>query len=302
MDYNLLKIFKTVAYYNSISRAAQELCVTQPSVSKSIKKLESDLNLTLFVREKKGMKLTQDGKTLYNYIIEPLNSLENTINITNNLNNIDNGSLKIGASLSVTKYLLIDAIKDFKKRYPNVDVTIKNSSSTNLYNDLKTGNLDIIFVNSTMNISQSYNKNTVCDIEDCFFCSNAYYEKIKNIENMESFILKNIIIQNVGFDTRNFFIDRCLKNNIKFKPILEVDRNSILVDFVLKDMGVGFATKEFIQEYLNNDQIKIIDTNFKIDKRSIIEVHKKNNSNLKINILLDLVNYYLKEKNYDKSS
>lgn len=296
MDYNLLKVFKTVAYYNSISRAAQELCVTQPSVSKSIKRLEEDLKVTLFIREKKGMKLTQDGKNIYNYIIEPINSLENTINIANNINKLDSGSLKIGASLSVTKYLLIDAIRDFKKMYPNVDVTIKNSSSSNLYNELRNGNLDIIFVNSTMNISSSYNKSTICNIEDCFFCSKNYYKKIENIDNMESFILKNIIIQNVGFDTRNYFIDRCLKNNIKFKPILEVDRNSILVDFVLKDMGIGFATKEFIEEYINNDEIRIIDTNFKIGKRSIIEVHKKNNSNQKIKIILELVKYYLNLK------
>ena len=293
IDLNLLKIFKTVAYYNSISRAAHELCVTQPSVSKSIKKLEEELNTTLFIREKKGMKLTQNGKRIYNYIIEPLNTLENTIDIANNINKIDGGNLKIGASLSVTKYLLIDAIKYFKKKYPNVEITIKNSSSANLYNDLKLGNLDIIFVNSTMNISTSYEKNTICNIEDCFFCSKRYYEKIKNIDDIETFILKNIIIQNVGFDTRNYFIDRCLKNNIKFKPILEVDRNSILVDFVLKDMGVGFATKEFIEEYISNNQIKIIDTDFKIGKRSIVEVHRKNYNNLKFEKLLECIQYYL---------
>ena len=65
ISFDLLKIFKTVAFYQSISKAAKVLCVTQPSITKSIKKLENELNLTLFVRDKKGMILTDTGKTLY---------------------------------------------------------------------------------------------------------------------------------------------------------------------------------------------------------------------------------------------
>ena len=70
ISYDLLKIFKEVAYYESVSKAAQKLCVTQPSVTKSIKKLESQLNLSLFVREKKGLVLSDDGKRLYKYILD----------------------------------------------------------------------------------------------------------------------------------------------------------------------------------------------------------------------------------------
>lgn len=54
ISFDLLKVFKVVAFYGSISRAAKELCVTQSSVTKAIKKLEFQLNTTLFVREKKG--------------------------------------------------------------------------------------------------------------------------------------------------------------------------------------------------------------------------------------------------------
>ena len=57
ISFDVLRVFKTVAYYGNVSKAAKVLCVTQPSVTKSIKKLEQDLNMTLFVREKKGMIL-----------------------------------------------------------------------------------------------------------------------------------------------------------------------------------------------------------------------------------------------------
>ena len=74
ISYDLLKVFKEVAYYESVSKAAQKLCVTQPSVTKSIKKLESQLNLNLFVREKKGLVLSDDGKRLYKYILDSINN------------------------------------------------------------------------------------------------------------------------------------------------------------------------------------------------------------------------------------
>ena len=68
VSFNLLRTFKVVAQYGSISKASKKLCLTQPSVTKTIKKLESQLNMTLFVREKKGMVLTDNGKMLYRYI------------------------------------------------------------------------------------------------------------------------------------------------------------------------------------------------------------------------------------------
>lgn len=293
---DLLRIFKIVAYYNSISKAATILCVTQPSVTKSIKKLEKDLGVNLFIREKKGMRLTEDGKRVYRHITDSINILDKTELIAKEINELETGVLRIGASLSATKHLLIDAISDFKKLYPHINIKILNSPTDKLYNDLRYEKLDVIFVNSTFNVSDRYLKKDICEIEDCFFVSKRYYEKIKNITNLESFILNNMIIQNEGFDTRTFFMNKCLKNNTKFTPILEIDRNAILVDFVLKDLGVGFATKQFIQEYLDKNQIVELKTNFNIEKRKINAIYR-NNKNKKVEKLIELITYYQTKDN-----
>lgn len=297
VSFDLLRTFKIVAYYNSVSKAAHELCVTQSSVSKSIKKLEEELNLVLFIREKKGMKLTESGKKIYNYIKDSISTLDKTFDIAEGINEIDSGTLNIGAGLSVTKYLLVDAIADFKKLYPHVNILIKNSSPTDLYNNLKNDTLDIIFINSSVSVNNIYVKKELTDIEDCFFVSKNLYNNIKNIDNLEKYIMSNIIIQNIGFDTRNYFINNCLKNNIQFNPILQVDRNNILVDFVLKGLGVGFATKQFIKEYIDSDDIVILNTKFKLEKRKLISVYK-NDNNKKIKKFLELVEYYLQNKKY----
>lgn len=293
---DLLRVFKIVAYYNSISKASDVLCVTQPSVSKSIKKLESELGVNLFIRERKGMRLTEDGKRVYRHIIDSINILDKTELIAKEISELESGNLRIGASLSATKHLLVDAVADFKKLYPHINIKILNSPTDKLYNDLRYEKLDIIFINSTFNVSERYIKEPVCEIEDCFFVSKKYYDKVKGIKDIESFVLENMIIQNEGFDTRTFFVNKCLKNNSKFIPILEIDRNAILVDFVLKDLGVGFATKQFIQEYLDTDKIVELKTNFNIEKRKVNAVYR-NNKNKKVAKLLELVKYYQDKEN-----
>lgn len=292
---DLLKVFKLVAQNNSISKAAKILCTTQPSVSKSIKKLEGELKITLFIREKKGMKLTANGKKLYEQISDAITTLDKTIELAKGINELESGSLKIGASLSVSKYVLLDAITDFKRLYPNINIAIRNTDSNELYDNLKDEKLDIIFVNSTLNISDRYITKKIFETENCFFVSKKYYEKIKNIDNLEDFILKNMIIQNTGFDTREYFKNKCLKNNMKFKPILEA-RNNMIVDFVLKDFGVGFSSKQYIMDYVKEGKIVILDTNFKLDKRHIVAAYK-NTYNKKILKLLEIINYYISKKN-----
>lgn len=293
ISFDLLEVFKLVAYYNSVSKAAEKLNLTQSSVSKSIMKLEKEFKITLFYRENKGMRLTESGKVLYKYIYEPLSLLEKTEDIVKGINELDCGKLNIGASLSAIRHLLIDAVTDYKKLYPNVNISIKNISSEELYNSLKNEKLDLIFINSSVKISDKYITKEILEIEDCFFVSKNYYEKIKNIDNLEQFILKNIIIQNIGYDTRNYFINKCLKNNIVFKPVLQVDRNSTLVDFVLKDLGVGFATKVFIKDYIDSGEVVVLDTNFKLEKRKLLAVYR-NSKNKKIDKFLEFVDYYNK--------
>ena len=291
VSFDLLKIFKTVAYYGNISKAAKELCVTQPSVTKSIQKLERDLNMHLFVREKKGMVLTDNGKTLYRYIVDSINTLDNVELIAKNINENDVGKLKIGAGESVTRTLLKKTIVEYKKLHPGITIELINLSSQELYNDLRYGKLDIVFINSTIIINENrYKCFKLLDIEDCFFTTPTFYKKIKNVSNIKSILSNSLIVQNEFYDTRTFLNGICIKNNIQLKPNIEVDRHSLLVEFVKEELGVGFATKQYIKEHLEKKELVEIDVNFNIDKRFINCVYR-NNKNIKVNKFLELLKY-----------
>ena len=278
ISFDLLRTFKIVAQHENVSKAAKALCVTQPSITKAIKKLEEQLNMTLFIRDKKGMVLTDNGKTLYRYIIDSINTLDNVELIAKNINLNDVGKLRIGAGNSVTKNLLKNTIIDYKRLHPGITIEISNRSSEHLYDDLRYGKVDIIFINSTIVINENkYKSFKLLDIEDCFFTNKETYEKVKNVTNIKSILSENLIVQNERYDTRTFLDSICIKNNIQLKPTIELDRHNLIVEFVKAGLGIGFATKQYIQKHLDNGELYELNVNFSIQKRYIKGVYRNNN-------------------------
>lgn len=117
------------------------------------------------------MKLTLSGKKLYEQICDTITTLDKTIELAKGINELERGSLKIGASLSVSKHVLLDAITVFKRLYPNINIAIKNTASNELYENLKDEKLDIIFMDSTVNVNDKFITKKLFETENCFFVS-----------------------------------------------------------------------------------------------------------------------------------
>jgi len=293
MDINLelLRTFKIVAQLGSISKAAKKLCLTQPSITKSIKKLECQLDMILFVREKKGMILTNNGKILYRYIVDSINTLDGVELLAKNINIDEIGKIKIGAGDSVTRNLLKKTIVEYKKLHPKITIEISNSSSEDLYSDLRYGRIDIIFINSTVIINENkYKCFKLIDIEDCFFTTPTIYQKMKNVTNIKSILSQSLIVQNEKYDTRTFLDSICLKNNIQLTPTIELDRHGLMIEFVKEGLGIGFATKQYIKSYLDSGELVELNANFHIQKRHINCVYR-NNKDIKVKNFIELLKY-----------
>jgi DNA-binding transcriptional LysR family regulator len=115
-----LKVFYTVAQRLSFTKAAHELYITQPAVTKHIKELEQQLNIQLFKRNGNNIALTIAGKVLVQYaekIFQTYTELETELA---QLNNMEAGTLHIGASTTVAQTILPKILALFKKTYPDV--------------------------------------------------------------------------------------------------------------------------------------------------------------------------------------
>lgn len=262
VNFELYKVFYVVANNKSISKGAEELMISQPAVTQSIKMLEGQLGVTLFVRTKKGVILTDEGNELYKYVIEGMSYFVNGYNTVSSLKNLNSGVLKIGASTSVTEHFLMPFLKEFHRLYPNVEVKIVNLLTEVLIKELRNGNVDIV-VGSNNSIDRDLDFHVVSEIKDIFVSNKKLELSVDELFN------EKIIIQTAPSVSRNSFNEVIKKNNINFTPYMEVVSHHLVTELVKSGMGIGVVTKEYVLEDLKNNNLYEVDVNFLLPTRKL---------------------------------
>ena len=138
-----LRTFRAVAEQLSFSAAAHELSISQPSVSYQVKELEAALGLPLLDRLGKRVRLTEAGQVLYEYARRTLALLDEAALAMEQLRGIERGTLRVGASTTVGIYVIPLALGAYKKRHPNLAVSLEIGSREALQDRLKQGALDL---------------------------------------------------------------------------------------------------------------------------------------------------------------
>jgi DNA-binding transcriptional LysR family regulator len=129
LNLNQLKIFHVAAQLKSFTRAAEELCLTQPGISKHIRQLEEYYGIKLFDRIGKKVTLTQAGEILLEATKAIFAHIDEAKLKIDDLKGLRGGKLNIGASISVGVYLLPNLLSDFVRKYPDILISTDISLS-----------------------------------------------------------------------------------------------------------------------------------------------------------------------------
>ena len=144
VDLELYRIFFEVAKTGNITQASNNLNISQPAVTKHIKNLEFQLGCSLFIRTRKGVTLTENGKKLFLYVKQALDLINNGEHVIKDMRNLKQGTLKIGVSTTLTKKYLFKYIEIFHKKYPNITIEISTDPTCQLKEELRDGKIDFI--------------------------------------------------------------------------------------------------------------------------------------------------------------
>ena len=269
------KIFESVARNESISKASEELFISQPAVSQSIKKLEETIGGELFNRTKYGVRLTTEGKAFYDQIKKGLDYIENGERIFTQLKNLDVGTIRIGASATITKYILMPYLKIFHKLYPNINIDIINHLSNNLISMLKNGTIDLAIINLPAQDSTDLIIKPFTTVQDIFGANKEYLDTSKNY-SLQDLKKYNLITQKRPSNTRTYFDNFLKENNIRLIPVVEAVSFNVVCDLTKIGFGYSYLTREFVQEELEKGTIDELKTNILPKKREIGLVTYKN--------------------------
>lgn len=272
ISYDYYRVFYYVAKFGNASLAAKELLNNQPNVTRTIKKLESELGCPLFSRSKRGMKLTPEGEKLYEHIriaIEHIDAGEAELTESRSL---QNGSVYVAASEVALRCALLPVLKKFRIIYPGVHIRISNHSTPQAIDALKDGVADIAVVTTPTVHSSSLVETVVKPITEVAVCS-PYFRELTDrqvtLAELTSFPLISL-----GKDTKSFEFFSALftTHGLSYKPDIEAFTADQILPMVEADLGIGFLPEDFLRE---GDGICRIDLKEEIPRRDVVIIKRK---------------------------
>lgn len=253
INLELYKVFYYVAKNESVSRAANELSISQPAISKSIKTLEEQINTNLFIRKRDGVELTEAGETIYKKIKEAMDLIGSAENDLKVLTTMESGIINIGASKTILHEFLMPYIKSFHCKYPKINIRIFTDHTSDLIRKSKMGLIDVIFTNLPYNLPREFEVFKLIDLHDCLVASHSFSQyNNKQIEKKDLERLPLLILTK-GTTTRKRFDDFCFENDIKINSAMEFSSNTLIKEFTEAGFGIGLLTEEYVKDELNQD-------------------------------------------------
>ncbi|HKL99613.1 MAG TPA: LysR family transcriptional regulator [Mobilitalea sp.] len=264
---SLYHIFNQVAVQGNISHAAKQLYISQPAVSKAIANLEENLNTTLFIRSSRGVRLTEEGRILYNHTKVAFDELKQGEDSIRRIHELGVGHLKVGVSATLCKYLLLPYLNRFVRENPHIKIAIESQSSSHTLKQLENNTLDIGLVAKPDN-RKSFVFHTLGVIEDIFVATSTYLENLKLRESTQDiFSTGNIMLLDEENVSRKYIEDYFKINGIEPKQILEVSSMELLIEFAKTGLGVACVIKEFVTTELKEGTLVQIPLRAPINKR-----------------------------------
>lgn len=276
------RIFFEVAKAGSISKAAKLLYISQPAISKSILRLEENLEIALFTRTSKGVSLTPEGQIFYEYLQNAFSAIEAGETHLAKIKQFNIGKITVGTSNTLCKYILLPYLNRFMKENPHTMVSIFTQSSDETSFLLSENKIDIGLV-AKPSRTQSMSYISIMEIHDIFVASPAYLSSLKHIFNNNFDPLRdgNIMMLDKNNATRRF-IDSCIEGSkLQLNQSIETGNMELLIEFAKTGIGIACVIKEFIQKELEEGTLIEIEMplDLYIPKREIVFLYDEKNFN-----------------------
>ena len=258
VNLNLYKYFYEVAKQKSYTRAAENLFVSQPSLSYSVKVLEEQLGYKLFYKEKNTLNLTKEGQEVFDKLVPLFKSFDEI----STLSLAERKNVKIGVRSAYGSYVLPNYIYEFNKIFPEYLVEYQIGTSAELIGRLKKRELDFIIDEYKYN---DMNSKLIKSFDVVFFSSsNNPIEEITK-DNIKDY---TVLIQ----ETNNF--SKKIKNQYNFNYKV-VKKTPLMIVEVSKSNLIGISTEKLLKDPLESGKIKILKSKIDLPKSELYIISNK---------------------------
>lgn len=248
------RVFCKVAQHKSFSGAAQELFLSQPAVSQSVRQMEEQLGMQLFVRSSKKVELTPQGSILYEYASSALGLLESAEQQLSGLQTLGAGQLRLGAGDITARHLLLPALERFHQLYPKVHLSIFNRTSASSLELLHAGRIDAAFVNLPIE-DDRITVHWESPVQDIFVAGQRFAElKDKPLTARQLARLPLIMLEHKA-NSRVYVQRFFLRQGVELQPEIELASYELMGELARINLGVSCMVRQFCRQELHSGKL-----------------------------------------------
>ena len=291
VNLELYKVFYAVARCGSLTKAAEELYISQPAVSQGIKQLECQLGGKLFNRTHRGMELTETGgKQMFTYVEQALKLLEEAEIKYAESKHTATGVLRICASDTVSTHFLLKHIKLYHEKYPNVKLIMQNCTSSETVDMIKNKRGDVGFVNLPIDDKDVNLSNIVMHLHDTFVASNKFSELFDKTVDLRELQDYPLLMLELSTSTRKAIVSFAHSQGIHLHPEIELASLELMLELAKNGLGIACIPREFVEHELESGELKEIKTNPELPTRAVGLILPKDESlSYAVREFLDLI-------------
>ncbi|NBM54470.1 LysR family transcriptional regulator [Proteus sp. G2669] len=253
MNLSQLDAFLLLANGFNVTETAERLFCTQPSVSIKIRKLEEELQTTLFERINNRLYLTPQGKVYQQYATQIINLVKSSSEHMRQFDDPSKGEIKFGASHFVGVYLLPQIMAQFREQYPDVKLSMDISSSTQLIHKLDTQELEFLIMSDHIYLDPTeYHLDTFLIDPLVLICSPTHWLAKKKRCRFSDIESEVFLIKPEHSATRDFLLDRIKENNKEIKNIMEINSLEGIKQGVIHGLGISVLSRLSILQELKS--------------------------------------------------
>ena len=255
VNLELYRVFYTVAKCGSLTRAADELFISQPAVSQAIKQLEGQLGANLFNRTHRGMELSDSGgRQIFSIVEKALAELDEAENRLKELSGSATGTIRISASDTIFSYVLIDKIAEYHEKYPDVKLNLINCTTTETLELLKNNKCDIAFLNLPVDDKDLTLSSVVMPLHDTFVANEKFAALAESVQPLKSMHDYPLLMLDTNTVTRKAIINFSHSIGVHLHPEIECGSLELMIQLAKNGVGIACVPKEYVRRELGEDK------------------------------------------------
>lgn len=246
---DLYRVFLCVAKCESISGAARILSISQPAVSQQIRQLESALGQTLFVRNARGVSLTEQGRVLEDYASRACAILDAGQAHLNDLRDLKHGEVRIGAGDTLCKHVLLPYLEEFHARHSEIALHVTNRTTRESIALLQNGEVDLAVINLPFEAADIHIHARYA-IHDIFVAGPKFFLLAQKPITLAELLAHPLVMLESASSSRRAVDAFFRSHGLSLDAAIELGSLDLVADFARIGLGIGLTVREFVESDL----------------------------------------------------